>query len=139
VSGRSAPTPVAGSRDGGSATLEITVLAPAVLLVIFGLIQGAFVFHARNVALAAASEGLAAVTAHGATSPEGSAAVQGFLDAAGGEDVLRSPTIAVQRTDRQAEVTVGGQAVSLIPGVRGWSVSQTAAGPVERFTSREQP
>lgn len=126
-------------RDDGSATLEITVLAPAVLLVVFGIVQGAFFLHARNVALAAASEGLAATAMHDGRASDGSAAARDFLTAAGADDVLLSTQVVVHRTETEAEVTVTGLAPSLVPGVRGWSVSQTAAGPVERFTSEERP
>lgn len=128
-----------GRSDHGSATLEITVLMPAVFMVVFGIVQGALFFHARHVALAAASEGLAATVAHGALVSHGTAATREFLDAAGGDGVLASPDIVVRRTETEAEVTVSGQAPSLVPGVGGWSVSQTASGPVERFTSRELP
>jgi Flp pilus assembly protein TadG len=127
------------SADTGSVTLEIAVLTPALLLVIFGIIQGAFVFHARHVALAAASEGLAAATAHHAGDDAGSRAAREFLAAAGGADVLEAATVAVRRTPTSAEVTVSGRAPTIIPGVAGWTVTQVASGPVERFTVEEAP
>ena len=33
------------------------------------------------------------------------------------------------------EVTVTGTSLSLFPGLSGWSVTQSAIGPVERVTS----
>ena len=43
------------------------------------------------------------------------------------------------RTATTATVTVTGRTMSLVPGLPGWSVSQTASGPVERFTRAGQP
>jgi len=125
--------------DDGSVTLEIVVLVPAILAVIFGVIQGAFVFHARHVALAAASEGLAVASGLGSSAEAGRTAAADFVDAAGGVEVLISTSVTAVRSPVAAEVTVAGQAPSLIPGVSGWAVSQTAAGPVERFTSPGAP
>lgn len=126
-------------RDDGSVTLEIVVLTPAILAVIFGVIQGAFVFHARHVALAAAEEGLAVASGAESTAAAGRAAAEGFLDAAGGSGVLVAATVSAGRSAVSAEVTVAGRAPSLIPGISGWTVSQRAAGPVERFTFAEVP
>lgn len=44
--------------DAGVATLELTVLFPVVLLIVFGVIQGALYFHGRNAAMAAAEQGV---------------------------------------------------------------------------------
>jgi Flp pilus assembly protein TadG len=123
----------------GSATLEITVLFPTVLLVTFGLIQGALYYHARDVALAAAADGLTAARSRAGTSEEGRRAAGAFLARAGGPGVLAAPTVTSARTATTATVTVSGSAISLVPGLPGWSVAQTASGPVERFTRPREP
>ena len=61
------------ATDGGSASLEIAVLFPVVLLLVFAVIQGALYYHARNVALAAASDGLTAARAGRAAARKGAA------------------------------------------------------------------
>ena len=126
-------------EDQGSTTLEIVVLFPAVLLATFGLIQGALYYHARDVALAAAADGLTAARSRGARAEDGRRTALAFLQRAGGDDVLASSSVLSRRDATTAEVTVSGRALSLIPGVPGWAVQQTASGPVERFTSGGEP
>ena len=126
-------------RDQGSATLEITVLFPAVLLAIFGLVQGALYYHARDVALAAATDALAAARSRTGGAAEGRLAATSFVQRAGGDGVLASSTVTVVRTARTVRVTVSGHALSLLPGLPSWRVSQTASGPVERFTHEGEP
>ena len=48
----------------GSVSLEIAILAPALLLLVFSIVQGGLWFHARNLAQAAAQEGAAAGAAY---------------------------------------------------------------------------
>jgi hypothetical protein len=114
-------------------------LFPAVLVATFGLIQGALYYHARDVALAAATDGLTAARARTGSSAEGRAAAASFLRRAGGEDVLIGASVASVRTATAATVTVTGRTMSLVPGLPGWSVSQSASGPVERFTRAGEP
>jgi Flp pilus assembly protein TadG len=128
-----------GRDDRGSATLEITVLFPAVLLATFGLIQGALYYHARDVALAAATDGLTAARSRTGTSDEGRRAARAFLARAGGRDVLADANVTSARTTTTATVTVSGSAISLVPGLPGWQLAQTASGPVERFTRPGEP
>src|SRR3954453_1755132 len=76
------------AADVGSATLEIVVLFPAVLLATFGLVQGALYYHARDVALAAANDGLTAARSRAGTAEGGRNAALTFLRRAGGDHVL---------------------------------------------------
>lgn len=115
------------------------MLFPVVLLATFALIQGALYYHARDVALAAATDGLTAARARTGSGAEGRDAAAAFLRRAGGDDVLQGPSVTADRTATTATVTVRGRAMSLVPGLAGWSVTQTASGPVERFTRAGQP
>jgi Flp pilus assembly protein TadG len=141
--GRRPRPPGAGRSHGqdGSATLELTVLFPVLLLLIFGVIQGALFFHGRNVALAAAEQGARAARLDGQSDPAGTAAQQArqFLLDTGEIDNLSDLRISPAITDQQVRVTVTARTVSLLPGVPGPRVSQTAAGPREQFTSRSSP
>ncbi len=125
--------------DRGSATLEITVLFPVVLLLILGVVQGALYYHARDVALAAAADGLTAARSRTGSAEQGRRAAVAFLARAGGDDVLHAAQVSAARAGASATVTVTGRAVSLLPGLPGWSISQAASGPVERFTRAGQP
>lgn len=124
-----------GRDERGSVSLELVVVFPVVILIIFGVIQGALYYHARSVALAAAQEGLRAARAETGTAPAGGQAAQQFLTAAGGSSVMTGATVTPTRTATDASVTVRGQALSVLPGIPGLPVTQTAAGPIERFTT----
>ncbi len=115
------------------------MLFPVVLLATFGLIQGALYYHARDVALAAATDGLTAARSRTGSSGEGRAVASAFVRRAGGEDVLQGAAVTAERTATTATVTVTGRTLSLVPGLPGWTVSQSASGPVERFTRPGQP
>lgn len=125
--------------ERGSATLEITVCFPVLLLVIFAVIQGALYYHARDVALAAATDGLTAAQARGGSAAAGRTAAYSFVTRAGGDSVLRGYAVSTSRSGVNATVTVTGRVPSLFPGLPNWSVSQTADGPVERFTQPGEP
>ena len=123
----------------GSTSLELVVLFPVLLAVIFGLVQGALWFHARNVAAAAAQEGVRVARVETGTAEAGRARAAGFLADAGGADVLTDPTIDVTTDAQRVRVVVAGRSISVLPGVPGLAVEQSAAGPVERFTTRTGP
>lgn len=120
--------------DRGSASLELAILFPTVLLLIFGVVQGALYFHARNVALAAAQEGVRVARSEGGSAGAGGHAARSFVNQAGGDDVMTGVDVNPTRTATKATVTVSGTALSAIPGVPGFKVTQTAEGTVERFT-----
>ena len=61
-----------------------------------------------------------------------------FLAESGGQDVLLNSSVAPEITAEEIRITVSGNAITLMP-VFDLSVTQTAAGPVERFTSRTTP
>src|SRR3954468_14627745 len=81
ASNRGARTPRrwAHERDGGSASLEIAILAPALLLLTFVVVQAGLWFYARNLALAAAQEGVTAGRAYNAPAGVGPARARAFL------------------------------------------------------------
>ena len=61
-------------------------------------------------------------------------AAEGFLDQTA-SDLLTGRTVSVADSPTSIEVTVTGTSLSLFPGLSGWSVTQSAIGPVERVTS----
>jgi hypothetical protein len=122
------------SRDErGSATLEAVAVYPAVLLLIFLAINAALWFHARTIALAAAQEGLRAGRTHGAGLAAGRAAAQDFIRHSGGS-FLTAPVVRAERDRHSMQVSVHGQAISLIP-MLPLGVDQVARAPLERWTS----
>jgi Flp pilus assembly protein TadG len=119
--------------DRGSGTLELVVAFPVVLLLVFTIIQAALFFHARNVALAAAQEGVRAATAYGGTSSIGVGVARDFLTGPG-DGALQRSRVTRDTGKQQVIVTVSGTTPAIVPGLL-LPVSQTASGPVERFTA----
>ena len=133
--------PRAARGDTGSATLELAVLFPIVLLLLFGAIQGALYFHGRNVAMAAAEQGVRAARADGQTARAGTAAAQARQVLADTDELdnLSELRIAPDVGADTVRVTVSARTVSLLPGVAGPRIGQSASGPIERFTDSGAP
>ena len=68
-----------------------------------------------------------------ASTARAESAAEGFLDQTAA-DLLTGRDVTVSGAPSSIEVTVSGTSISLFPGMSGWSVTQTAVGPVERPT-----
>ncbi len=139
----------------GLTTLELVVGAPGLLLVIgllvvAGRVNGANAAVEQAAADAARSASIArtpgAASTSAVTSAQQSLAAQAVqcttvnVTVDTGElDNLSKLSIVPTVTDGQVRVTVSARTVSLLPGLPGPRVSQTAAGELERFTSRSSP
>ena len=119
------------SGDRGAASVELAVAFPVVLLLVMTLIQAALWFYARSVALGAAQEGAREGRVQPASLARAESAAEGFLDQTA-QDLLTGRDVLVTGSPTNIEVTVTGTSLSLFPGLSGWSVTQTAVGPVER-------
>ncbi|WP_029429677.1 TadE/TadG family type IV pilus assembly protein [Blastococcus sp. URHD0036] len=113
--------------------MELAVLFPVVLLLIMTLIQAALWFYSRSVALGAAQEGAREGRVQPTSTDRAETAAEDFLDQTG-EGLLTGSEVTVAATPGSIEVTVTGTSISLFPGLSGWSITQTASGPVERPT-----
>lgn len=118
--------------ERGSASAELVVLMPLLLMVLFASVQGAVYFHARTLAIAAAQEGARAAAREHGSQAAGTSAAAAFLTATAG-DSLTGITITGSRTASAATITVRGSSLTLIPG---WTptVEHSASLPVERIT-----
>ncbi len=121
----------AAAGERGSVSVELALLAPALLLLVMTLIQGALWFYARSIALGAAQEGAREGRVQPASTARAQAAAEGFLDQTA-QDLLTERDVTVSGSPASITVTVTGTSLSLFPGLSGWSVTQTAVGPVER-------
>jgi Flp pilus assembly protein TadG len=125
-------------RDAGASAVELAVAAPVLLLLLFFLVQAALWMHGRNVATAAAREGVAQLRLLGDRSCGERAAaaeteVQAFAAAAGRESLL-SPRVRA-RCDPAAgrvSIEVTARSITLVPGLR-LAVDVSATGSLERF------
>lgn len=118
--------------ERGSASVELVVLMPLLLLILFSGVQGAVYYHASTLALAAAQEGARAAARENATLAAGTSAASAFVTHAAG-DSLTGVRVTGTRTPVTATITVTGSGLSLVPG---WTptVTQAASLPVERIT-----
>lgn len=119
--------------DTGSITLEIVIAFPVAMLGVLLCINAALWYHARDIALAAAQEGVRTGRAYHASPAQGSTTAIAFARTTG-QGLLLDPSADTNGTTSTTVVVhVRGRAVSLIPGLH-LSVDQVARGPVERFT-----
>lgn len=118
-------------RERGAVSLEMAILVPVVLALIFGIIQGGLFLHARNTALAATQEGVRAATGFHAS--DGAARARAFISDAGGARTLQGVTVSESHDGDTVTVTVTGQAVSVFPGLPGPRVEQHSTAPVEQW------
>jgi Flp pilus assembly protein TadG len=125
-------------KDRGASAIELSLVAPVVLLLIFSTVQFALWLYGRNVALQSAREGvsrlrLAAAADAAASEARTETEVESYAVAVGRESLLDPAAEATYDADSgRVRVTVTGRVVSLVPG---WSftVTRTATGEVERF------
>jgi hypothetical protein len=118
-------------EDRGSSPVELAIVAAGMLFITFAVIQVGLVFYARSLALAAASQ--AATAGRGFTAPPDAAdhAAATFLNQAG--DGLTHQHVTVERAGNGVTVTVTGDAISVLPGLR-FHISQSAHASDEQVT-----
>jgi Flp pilus assembly protein TadG len=119
-----------GEEERGSAAVEAIMIIPVVILIFFGIIQGAVVLQAHNVAQAAASTAYNTARLYDASSHDGMSAGEAALTQAG--TILSGTNVVVQRTPQTVTATVTGTAATLIPGLPAM-ISRTVTGPTERW------
>ncbi|MFF1560969.1 TadE/TadG family type IV pilus assembly protein [Streptomyces sp. NPDC058279] len=123
-----------GRGDRGEASIQMAIVFPFVILVTVAVVQASMWFFARNIALTAAREGVAAARTYQAPEGAGAARARETLGQIAG-DSLAGATVSTSGSATEVRVTVTGQAPSLIPGLSGLSVSQSAGAPRERWTT----
>lgn len=127
------------SGERGSATVELAVIFPVFLILLFTGVQAALWYHARSLCLSAAQAGLRAGRVDGAGPAEGQAAAQSFLIRVA-DDSITDTQVSATATTSTLRVEVRGTAPKVIP-IPGLSftVTQSAEGGRDRFTTPDQP
>ena len=118
-------------RETGSASTEVVIAAPALMLLILLSVQFGLWYHASNVARSAAREGVRAARMEGASALDGETEARDFLEQVGSA-LQDQPRVTALRDVELAKVEVIGTAVSLIPGIR-LPVRAVSESPIERF------
>lgn len=116
----------------GASPIELAILMPVILLMLFGAIQIAAVYLARATALSAAQQAVTADRMWQAEPEAGRKRAEAFIADAG--DWLIVSDIDITETDTEVSCVVTGDALSIVPG---WTieVSQSATSPRERFNT----
>ncbi|MDX3075883.1 pilus assembly protein [Streptomyces sp. MI02-7b] len=113
----------------------MAIVFPFVILLTLAVVQAGMWFHARNIALAAAREGVTAARTYQSADADGAARAREVLDRIGG-DSLRDPAVSTAGSGAESvRVTVTGTAPSLLPGIAGLRINQSAAAPREVWTT----
>ncbi|WP_422737747.1 TadE family protein [Micromonospora sp. WMMD729] len=127
---------VAGDRERGANPVELAVVMPLILVLLFGSLQVAAVFLARSTALNAAQSGVNAQRRYNAADGAGVASATRFLSTTGGWLLgwSKAGGPSCVTSDVDVTCTVSGRSLSVVPGV-DFPIEQTAHGPVERVTA----
>jgi Flp pilus assembly protein TadG len=123
--------------ERGSATAELVIATPLLLLLILGIVQFALWEHAVHVAQATAQQGLAAGRIQGGTDQAATAEANTVL-AQLGSGVLVNPDVTATRGPVTTTVEVTGHAEGILPFL-SLPVRSIATGPTERFTTDGGP
>jgi hypothetical protein len=116
--------------DSGEATTQLVLLTPLILLLVMLVVQVALASYVAHVAEAAAARGADAAAVSGATSADGSRAVDEFL--AGVATPTRAPVITRDAATVRAEVTL--RVPHIVPFFPT-RIARVATTPVERFVA----
>ncbi|WP_181139879.1 TadE/TadG family type IV pilus assembly protein [Streptomyces sp. Ru71] len=119
--------------DRGDASIQMAIVYPFVLLATIAVIQASLWYYARQIALTAAREGVSAARAYQASPADGAARAREVLGRTAG-DSLRFASVSTGSDGERVRIQVSGTAQSMIPGVPGLSITQSASAPVERWT-----
>lgn len=120
--------------DRGDASIQMAIVYPFILLATIAVIQASMWYYARSIALTAAREGVSAARAYQASSADGTAKAQQVLARSAGDSLLGYTVSTAGSTAQRVRIEVSGTTQSMIPGMGGLRVSQSASGAVERWT-----
>ena len=118
-------------RDSGFSTLEAVIVIPVVIIMTMISVQYVMVWHGRNIAEAAARDGLRVARGYQATGPQGSAICTQYLDIVA-DKLLSDRSCTIDRGAQSVNVAVHATVMSVIP-FGSFTIDETASGPVELF------
>jgi Flp pilus assembly protein TadG len=119
------------ARDGGSTIVELVIVFPALLLCVMMTIDFGIWMHARQLAQAAADDGLTQAQQLNASAAQGQAEARTQLAFLAGS-TLTNPTITATRNATTASISVDATAISVLPFFT-LTVHERVTGPIERF------
>jgi Flp pilus assembly protein TadG len=121
--------------DRGDASIQMAIVFPFIILLTITVVQVSMWYYARSIALTAAREGVAAGRSYQASTSDGAARARETLSRIAGDSLRGAGVSTGGSTAAQMQVTVTGTAPSMIPGISGLHISQSASGARERWTT----
>lgn len=106
------------------------IVLPVVLLLIFGIAEGALYAHARNTLHRAASSAAVSAAAHGASNTQGQEAAANIMSQASD---IRNPTVQIARSPYQVTVTIRATSPTILGALTRYSLVESAAAPIEQW------
>ncbi|MFE4687275.1 TadE family protein [Streptomyces sp. NPDC056721] len=125
--------------DRGDTSMQMAIVFPFVLLLTVAVVQASMWYYARQIALTAAREGLSAARSYQAGPAEGAARARDVLNRTAGDSLMSSSVSTTAGGGQRITVEVSGTAQSMLPGVPGLRITQSASGTVERWTKPGAP
>lgn len=119
--------------ETGATAIEIAILAPVLLMLVFGTIQAAVYYNARNVASTAAQSAVRYGGAETGTAGDGEAAARRLLREGAGTS-LAGADVRVSRGGTVVTAEVTARVNSVVPFITFPAIHARAQGPVERVT-----
>lgn len=116
--------------DRGSSTVEFVICAAVMVLLLLMVVQIGVYYHTRAVAQTAARHGLDHVRTIDGSTGAGIGAANEFLAQSG--NGLHDPNVTASRTIETSSVSVSGDVVAILPGLR-LTISVTVDAPTERI------
>jgi hypothetical protein len=123
---------VATNRDRGGGGVEMAIILPLLLTLVFGVAHLGMYYLARQAALSVAQVAVEGERGYLADPGAGLLRAQQFHARLPG--VLGDPDIQVTNDGEHVTATVTGDPISVIPWFTPVTVTQTASAPVERVT-----
>jgi Flp pilus assembly protein TadG len=120
-------------RDEGYSIVEAVITLPVMIVLTMFVVQYALLWHGRNVAEAAAQDGLRAARSYQSSAAMGQQAALSYLSQVAPK-LLTSPQVQVDRTGTTVRVRVRAHVSSML-GFISLSVDESASGPVEAFVA----
>jgi Flp pilus assembly protein TadG len=135
----------AARNDLGSSAVELVLITPVLIALVFGIVQTALVWNARHTVSAAAQHGARTARTSTALEPVVTVASSGnpavddeirtstlsYLQRIGGS-ALDDPTVAIRHDGTFVIVTVSGTTTGVLPGT-SVRVSSSSRTPVEGY------
>ena len=131
------PESLVRGRDGadrGDASIQMAIVFPFIIALTIAVVQASMWYYARSIALTAAREGVAADRLYHSAPADGAVRARQTVQRLAADD-LRDTHVTWSVTSTRVRITVTGSVQSILPGVPGLHISQSASSPRERWTT----